>query len=363
MPAQGHILLCNRQLLARGHAQLQFDEVETRDCLCYRMLDLQARIYFKKVKIAIRIHQELSCPRVRIARFARQANRSLAHRSAQFRRHKWRWRFFDHLLVPPLHRTFALAEVNDVPMCVGEDLHLDMPGPVEIFLDVNALIAKGVERFGSCIAPRRGEFMGASHHAHALAAASRNGFQQYGVPDLIGNAARCFELRDWFANARNHRHTGAKSKFAGGRLCAKALHRLGRRPDKGDACIGAGAWQFGIFREETVPGMKRVASGSQRDIHELIDAQIAFARRRRPDRVGFVGHAHVQRGAIDVAVNGYTGDAEIAASAQNAHRNFPAISNEQLFEHDPAAERACILALQQQFTQAWECADRGKSYG
>src|SRR4029077_19607689 len=136
------------------------------------MLDLQARIYFEKVKIAIRIDQELNCPRVGIARFARQANRSLAHSSAQFRRHKWRWRFFDHLLVPPLHRTFALTKVNDVSMCVGEDLHLDMPGAVEIFLDVNTLIAKSVQSFGSCIAPRRGDFMGASHHAHALAASS-----------------------------------------------------------------------------------------------------------------------------------------------------------------------------------------------
>src|SRR5580704_6277993 len=108
------------------------------------MLDLQARIYFKKVKIAISIHQELSCPRVRITRFARQANGSLAHRSAQLRRHEWRRCFFDHLLMPSLHRAFALAEVNDVPMCIREDLHLDMPGTVEIFLDVNTLIAKGV---------------------------------------------------------------------------------------------------------------------------------------------------------------------------------------------------------------------------
>jgi hypothetical protein len=70
----------------------------------------------------------------------------------------------------------------------------------------------------------------------------------------------------------------------------------------------------------------------------------------------------MQGGAIHLAVNGDAGDPQVAAGAQNANRDLPAIGDEQLSEHTPAAERACILALQQGVTQAWECAGRGKFF-
>ena len=48
-------------------------------------------------------------------------------------------------------------------------------------------------------------------------------------------------------------------------------------PYKGDAGFAAGAWERGIFREEAVTGMQGVAARAARDVHQLIDAQIAFA--------------------------------------------------------------------------------------
>src|SRR5580700_11070938 len=41
----------------------------------------------------------------------------------------------------------------------------------------------------------------------------------------------------------------------------------------------------------------------------------------------------------------------------------PRLAMSNFLNMNPAAERACILALQQQFTQAWECAGHGKSSG
>src|SRR5438445_10335607 len=120
--------------------------------------------------------------------------------------------------MPALHRAFALPEINHVPECVAKDLYLDVPRPVQIFLDVNARIAKGIEGLGSCIARCGGEFIRACHHAHALAAATGDGFQQYWVADLAGDAARCFEMWDRLANPRNPRDARPISKFAGGRL-------------------------------------------------------------------------------------------------------------------------------------------------
>src|SRR6185503_3660644 len=57
---------------------------------------------------------------------ARGLDRRLAHRRSQSRVDSRRRRFFDQLLVAPLHGAIALAKMNTVAMAVGEDLDLDV---------------------------------------------------------------------------------------------------------------------------------------------------------------------------------------------------------------------------------------------
>ncbi len=52
----------------------------------------------------------------------------LAHRLARRRVQEGRRRLLDHLLVPPLDRTFPLVQIDAVAMAVGQHLNLDMPG-------------------------------------------------------------------------------------------------------------------------------------------------------------------------------------------------------------------------------------------
>ena len=85
--------------------------------------------------------------------------------------------------------------------------------------------------------------------------------------------------------------------------------------------------------------MNGVAAGAARDVHDLVDAQITFARRARADGVGFVGQADVEGFAVGFAENGDGSNAEFAASAQDAHGDFAAIGNQDFFEH-------AVLAMQ-----------------
>ena len=73
--------------------------------------------------------------------------------------------------------------------------------------------------------------------------------------------------------------------------------------------------------------MQRIAAGTLRDLDQLVYAQIAIARRRSAERVGFLGEANVERGAIRVAEYRDAADAQIAASAQDAYGNFSAIGD------------------------------------
>ena len=50
MAVDRKLVLRERQLLARRHAQLPLDEIEPRDHLRHRMLDLQPRVHLHEVE-------------------------------------------------------------------------------------------------------------------------------------------------------------------------------------------------------------------------------------------------------------------------------------------------------------------------
>ena len=50
--------------------------------------------------------------------------------------------------------------------------------------------------------------------------------------------------------------------------------------------------------------MDGVGAGFSRGVDDAIDAQVAFVRRTRPNRVRLVGVADVQRGAIALGIDG-----------------------------------------------------------
>ena len=79
--------------------------------------------------------------------------------------------------------------------------------------------------------------------------------------------------------------------------------------------------------------MKSVASGALCDVHQFVEAEIAFARRSRTDGIGFIGEANVKRVAVDFTEDSDGFDAEFAAGADDTDGDFAAIGNENFAEH------------------------------
>ena len=102
-PAWRDRLPCERQPVSRSDGDLQLHQIEAGDLLRHRMLHLQARVHFEEIKIEAGIHQEFHRARVDVPARARQAHRGIAHFAPQIGSHHRRRRFFDHLLVAPLH--------------------------------------------------------------------------------------------------------------------------------------------------------------------------------------------------------------------------------------------------------------------
>ncbi len=81
-PLSGTCSCVSGRSLASGDAQLPFDEIETRDHFSDRVFDLQARVHFHEIEIALRVRDELDGARADITDGARGVTSSLAHRCA-----------------------------------------------------------------------------------------------------------------------------------------------------------------------------------------------------------------------------------------------------------------------------------------
>ena len=91
------------QPLASRNADLPAHQINPRHHLRDRMLDLEARIHFKKIEVTILVQQELDCPGIRVANAAGDRRSGRHHRLPNRRCHGERWRFFDDFLMTALN--------------------------------------------------------------------------------------------------------------------------------------------------------------------------------------------------------------------------------------------------------------------
>jgi hypothetical protein len=171
MAAQGDIGLFERQRLARGNAKLPFHQIESGHQLGHGMLDLEPRVHLHEVKGAA-FGDELDRAGADVTHLARRGDRGCTHGAAPRLVHAGRRRLFDHFLMPALDRAVALEQMKNVAVPVGEDLHLDVARPRQIFLDQHAVVVERGLGFALGRSERGGELIGALDHAHAFAAAA-----------------------------------------------------------------------------------------------------------------------------------------------------------------------------------------------
>ena len=143
--------------MAGGDGDLEFDEIEAGDLFGDGMLDLETGVDFEKIEIELGVDEKFDGAGVGVATGAREAHGGVAHFFAQVGRDDRGRRFFDHFLMAALDGAFALAEGDDAAVNVGENLDFDVARLLEIFFEVEAGVAEGVQGFGGSVAPGGGE--------------------------------------------------------------------------------------------------------------------------------------------------------------------------------------------------------------
>ena len=108
------------------------------DHLRHRVLDLDAGVDLDEVEMAVAVDDELDGAGVGVVGGLDQADGGRRTSPGGRRRRAAGRGFLDQLLVPPLDGAVAFPEVDDVAVGVGEDLDLDVPGMLDVFLQVDA---------------------------------------------------------------------------------------------------------------------------------------------------------------------------------------------------------------------------------
>ena len=235
--------------------------------------------------------------------------------------------------MPSLDGTFPLAKPDDIPVLVGQHLHLNVARIDDRLFDVDFAVAERTLRLAPGGFEAGTKFSPGVYEAHAFATAASRRFQHHGITDALGNFFGFFGRSQATRGPGNEGHAGFFHLLTGAGFRAHHFHGVRSRANKFHARIGARLGELRVFREETIAGMNGLGAGAFGHIEDLVDPKIRLGCRRRADGVRLVGLRDVERGAIDVGINGDSADTHFTARADDAHRDLSPVGDQNLLEH------------------------------
>ena len=321
------------------------------------MLHLQPGVHLEEVERALGVEQELDRAGVAVADQAGDGHGRAGEASPHLGLDCQRRALLDHLLVAALDRALALDARYHRAVVIAEQLHLDVARSEQSPLEVDGRIAERRCGLGSRRAQGAGQFIRLRHRPHALAAAAGHGLQDQRVADAVGEASDLglgHVVADRRLGAGHHRHAGGGRRLAGRGLAAHELDGFGRGADEGQAGVTTGPGEVCVLGEEAVARVHGVGAAPLRDVDERIDLQVALARRVGPDRPRLVGKPDVQRRAIAFAVDGDSGDAHVAAGADDAHGDLAAIRDQDPWKRSQVSEKSSTCGARRARVSGWD---------
>ena len=297
------------------------------------MLDLNARVHLEEEErcvVAFAVNQELDRAGAVIANGLSGGHRGGAHAFAEPRRQGWRWGFLDDLLVAPLDRTLAFEQVHDGAVLIAEHLDLDVARRREVPLDEHGAVTERRRSFALCALDCRGQFGRGLDDAHALAATTGRGLDQYRHLELT-------EVRGSLAvdqDLREGRHVGVDHHRLGRELVAHRRDRIGRRADPGHAGRFDRTSEVGVFSQEPVARMHRVGAGATSGIEHLVDVEIALCRGAAVERNGLPRLSHERCVGVAVGEDGNGVNTHVVGGPEHTPGDLTPVRHQQSADHE-----------------------------
>ena len=333
VPAELDVLLGDRELLPGRDPDLLADDVDPGDHLGHAVLDLDAGVHLEE-EVLVAVLKPLDRARRAIADGRCRVRGDLADALAHLLVHVRSRGLLDQLLVAPLDRAVALAQVDHVAVRVGEHLHLDVARILEVALEVDARVreellalARGpLERLLELVLGARARESPCrrrrrppcrrpgSRSPWPASRASSTSSAGDVVPGTIGTPAS-----DISSRARVFDPI-ASIALAGG-------------PMNTTPGLLAGLGEVGVLGEESVSGVDRLGPGLLGRLEDLLDVQVALGRNGRAQQMGLVGLADVRSLTIRLRVHAHGDDPHLLQRPHDANGDLAPVGDQDLLEH------------------------------
>ena len=212
---------------------------------------------------------------------------------------------------------------------VADDLHFDMAGTLEQAFDIKIAVAEGGLGLGAAALERRRQVGQGGDRSHAASAAPGDGFHhdggalaQAGHEGLRGRQIGCA------GGARDDGHVMGTGERLGRAFVAKQVQYIGRGADENQPGLGAGTGEGGVFGQEAVAGVHRVATGFLRRRDHAGDVEVR-GHASALQRPAVIGAPCVQRGSVVLRMHRDSGDAHGGGGARDADRDLAAVGDQQ----------------------------------
>jgi len=332
------IVLFQRHRLARGDAELPFDQIDAGHSLGDRVFDLQPGVHLHEpdavgLEPVGGVGDEFDGACALVVHRLGGADGGVGDGLAGGGVHAGGGGFLDHLLVAALQGAVALIEVDDGAVRIPEHLHLDVARAGDVFLDQDARVAEG----GLALALGRGEAVGEVFSAidlfHPLAAAAGDGLDQHRIADGVGFLLQAVRRLVLAQIAGGDRHAGLDHQGFGGVLQTHGADGGGGRADPDQSGGYDGLGKVGVLGQEAIARVDGLGARGLGGSQNLGGVQIGFAGRGRADQDGLIGLADVQRLGIGFGIDGDGPDAHAAGSPEDATGDLATIGDQDGFEH------------------------------
>ena len=234
------------------------------------------------------------------------------------------------LLAAALQGAVAGADDDHVPVLVGHDLRLDVPGAVQEALHEALAAAESGDGLAHGRLEGRLDLLDLVHDLHASPAAAVGGLDDDRQTVRLSEGPRLGGVSDRAVRPWSQRRPGLASDGPGGHLVPQVPDHGRRGPDPGQPCVDHGLREVRVLRQEAVPGMDRVRAGSPRDLQQLFLIEIRLRSARALQRVGLVGQPHMHGVGVRIGIDGHGGVARIDAGADHTDGDLPTVGDQDL---------------------------------
>ena len=309
------------------------------------MLDLQPGVDLEEVELPLVADEELGRTGALVAGRSGERQRGIAQPAPQPVVDDRRRGLLDHLLVPPLQRALALAQVNRMPVAVSQELDLDVVRPRHVVLDHQPLIAECRGRLAARPGQGLAQVSWTLDEMHSLAAPACARLEQHRVPDAARLACQPLITLCRSVVPGQHRHSHGFGQAPCRRLVAQRAHRSGWWANPDQVGVDDRLREARVLGEEAVAGVECVGARHASGRDDGICVQV----RGVDEGDGFVGRTCPPGACLVLRDECQAGDAELPTAARDAHDQLTAVGDQQAGD-PPARSRA-----------AREC--RGKDLG